>query len=56
VPDLREQHPEDPIGAGKSRSWMSLLEYSDLLPQREVLEREIATALNERSQRSGNDS
>jgi hypothetical protein len=35
---------------------MGMLENSDLLTQGEVLEREISVALNERSQRSGNDS
>src|SRR5256884_5218390 len=49
-PQPREKNPEDPVHLRQPRPWLARLPHGELLPQRQVLQRQLAVRANRASQ------
>src|SRR5438132_1198455 len=50
-PQSRQQNPEDPVHLRQPRPWLPRLPDGELLPQRQILQRQLAVGANSTSQR-----
>jgi len=50
LPDPRQHAPEDPVQLRRPWPWLTCLPYGELLPQREILHRQLAARANRGAQ------